>query len=175
MGFYPGLREPPAHPLRPMIPDNAHHLRITAGWHVVSRGFLAGYRPAPGISLRSLSSPATELYSPNPSSLTGIAGQGFPHCRKFPTAASRRSLAMSRPNVAVRPLRPAMHRRLGRPLPRQLANAPQTHPLAAPSGLSRRGSALLLPSGISLRFQRLSRAGGRLSTCSHPFRPTEVR
>ena len=30
MGFYPGLREPPAHPLRPMIPDNARHLRITA-------------------------------------------------------------------------------------------------------------------------------------------------
>ena len=28
------------------------------------------------------------------------------------------------------PLRPAMHRRLGRPLPHQLANAPQAHLLA---------------------------------------------
>ncbi len=36
---------PPAPSLRPMIPDNARHLRITRGcWHVVSRGFLVKYR-----------------------------------------------------------------------------------------------------------------------------------
>ncbi len=46
-----------------------------------------------------------------------------PHCRIFPTAASRSSLGrVSVPSVADRPLRPATDRRLGRPLPHQLAN-----------------------------------------------------
>ena len=54
-------------------------------WHVVSRGFLLGYR------LRS--SPRTEVY--NPKTFFPHAAslhQGFPHCAIFPTAASRRSL-----------------------------------------------------------------------------------
>ena len=42
-------------------------------WHVVSRGFLAGYRP-------SIGSP------------TALLRQAFAHCGRFPTAASRRSL-----------------------------------------------------------------------------------
>ena len=54
-------------------------------WHVVSRGFLLGYR--------LISSPRTEVY--NPKTFFPHAAslhQGFPHCAIFPTAASRRSL-----------------------------------------------------------------------------------
>ena len=40
--------------------------------------------------------------------------------------------AVLNPSVAVRPLRPATDRRLGRLLPPQLANRPQAHPLASP-------------------------------------------
>ena len=36
------------------------------------------------------------------------------------------------PSVADHPLRSAMHRGLGEPLPHQLANAPRVHPSATP-------------------------------------------
>ncbi len=54
-------------------------------WHVVSRGFLSGYRPS--------SSPLTEVY--NPKAFIPHAAslhQAFAHCAIFLTAASRRSL-----------------------------------------------------------------------------------
>ncbi len=62
-------------------------------WHGVSRGFLWWYSQIirvinPTIFFppdRSLQS--EDLHPPR-----GVAGQGFPHCPKFPTAASRRSL-----------------------------------------------------------------------------------
>ena len=54
-------------------------------WHVVSRGFLLGYR--------HYSSPRTEVYNPKTVFLhAALLHQGFPHCAIFPTAASRRSL-----------------------------------------------------------------------------------
>ena len=62
-------------------------------WHVVSRGFLIKYRHSPIIPYRRRSSFITEVYIPKyffPHA--ALLGQGFPHCRKFPTAASRRSL-----------------------------------------------------------------------------------
>ncbi len=54
-------------------------------WHVVSRGFFCRYR--------LISSLPKELYTPK-SFITHAASlhQGFPHCARFPTAASRRSL-----------------------------------------------------------------------------------
>ena len=49
--------------------------------------------------------------------------QAFAHCAIFPTAASRRSLGrVSVPVWPDHPLRPARDRRLGKPLPHQLAN-----------------------------------------------------
>ena len=54
-------------------------------WHVVSRGFLLGYRHS--------SSPKTEVY--NPKTVfphAALLHQAFAHCAIFPTAASRRSL-----------------------------------------------------------------------------------
>ena len=54
-------------------------------WHVVSRGFLWGYR--------QISSPLTELYDPKAFFVhTALLRQAFAHCARFPTAASRRSL-----------------------------------------------------------------------------------
>ncbi len=57
-------------------------------WHVVSRGFFPGYRPT--------SSPGKAVYTPR-GSLPHAAslGQACAHCRKFLTAASRRSLGRS--------------------------------------------------------------------------------
>ena len=55
-------------------------------WHVVSRSFFCGYRHD--------SFPPKELYTPK-GFIAHAASlhQGFPHCARFPTAASRRSLA----------------------------------------------------------------------------------
>ena len=45
------------------------------------------------ILARPISSPLTELYDPKAFiTHAALLRQGFPHCAKFPTAASRRSL-----------------------------------------------------------------------------------
>src|SRR6266704_1569081 len=57
-------------------------------WHGVSRGFFYGYRQ----TLR-FSSPSKGFYVPRDFiTHAALLGQGCPHCQKFPTAASRRSL-----------------------------------------------------------------------------------
>ena len=54
-------------------------------WHVVSRGLFLWYRP--------YSSQRKAVYNPKAVILhAALLGQGFPHCRKFLTAAPRRSL-----------------------------------------------------------------------------------
>ena len=82
---------PPTRPLRPVIPDNARTLRITA---------------AAGTELAGASSPGTVNWLENQDSsrATGVYDpktfiphaaslrQPFGHCARFPTAASRRSL-----------------------------------------------------------------------------------
>ena len=77
--------------------------------------------------------------------------------------------------MAVHPLRPATHRRLGGPLPRQLANGPRTHLPALPQELS-----YCLPlyavshsvlSHVSMCYPKLE---GRLSTCYSPVRRSRV-
>ena len=72
-------------------------------WHVVSRGLLVRYRHFKGSYSLDLSSLTTELY--NPKAFFAHAAslrQGFPHCARFPTAASRRSL--DRVSVPVWPV-----------------------------------------------------------------------
>ena len=62
-------------------------------WHVVSRCLFFRYRQHSGILLRSFSSLTKAVY--NPKAFFPHAAwldQGCPHCPKFPTAASRRSL-----------------------------------------------------------------------------------
>ena len=62
-------------------------------WHIVSRGFLVRYRHEHIISYMSYSFLTTDLYNPKIFfNHAVLLGQAFAHCRKFPTAASRRSL-----------------------------------------------------------------------------------
>ena len=73
-----------------MIPSNACTLRITAaaGTELAGASFEGTV-----ITLASISSPLTEVYDPRAFILHAVLlRQGFPHCAKFPTAASRRSL-----------------------------------------------------------------------------------
>ena len=82
---------PPTRPLRPVIPDNARTLRITAA----AGTELAGASSPGTVSrLESRGSPrATGVYEPKPF-LPHAASlrQDCSHCARFPTAASRRSL-----------------------------------------------------------------------------------
>ncbi len=59
--------------------------------------------------------------------------------------------------MADHPLRPATHRRLGGPLPRQLANGTQAHPLA-PEGFD-----LSISSAISPGFTELCQTKGQIT------------
>ena len=93
-GFHIRLRKPPALSLRPINPDNACHLRITADcWHVVSRDFLVKYRQRMNSYSHTCSSLTTELYEPKPFFTHAVLlHQACAHCGRFPTAASRRSM-----------------------------------------------------------------------------------
>ena len=72
-------------------------------WHVVSRGFLVRYRQGTSSYSRTCSSLTTELYDPKAFiAHAALLGQAFAHCRRFPTAASRRSLG--RVSVPVWPV-----------------------------------------------------------------------
>ena len=77
-----------------MIPDNASTPRITAAAGTKLAGaFLRDTVKNENYLPPNFSSLTTALYAPR--SFIGHAAllrQGFPHCAKFPTAASRRSL-----------------------------------------------------------------------------------
>ena len=108
-------------------------------WHGVSRGCLYRYRHYVCSYSYAFSSLSKELYDPKAFVIHAASLRHSPeHCAKFPTAASRRSLG----RVSV-PVWPATlsgrlpivalvgpHRRLGRPLPHQLANGTRVHLLA---------------------------------------------
>ena len=89
-GLSPSIKHPTCKPAcAPFTPSNSgQRLPPTyyrGCWHVVSRGFLLGYRHT--------SSPKTEVYNPKiffPHAAS--LHQSFLHCAIFPTAASRRSL-----------------------------------------------------------------------------------
>jgi hypothetical protein len=69
--------------------------------------------------------------------------------------------------VAGRPLRPATDRRLGEPLPHQLANPTSAHPIArglATPAFSRRTYAVL--ANLSVSYSPLL---GRFRSITHPF------
>src|SRR3972149_1221363 len=94
MGFPPPLAKPPTDPLHPMNPNNACHLCITAaaGTELAvasSRGTVKDDDCSPS----PISSLATELYDPK-AFIAHAASlrQGFPHCERFSTAATRRCL-----------------------------------------------------------------------------------
>ncbi len=70
-----------------------HPLYYRGCWHRVSRCFLCRYRHPLRLLTQDISSLLTELYDPRAFiTHAALLRQGFPHCAKFPTAASRRSL-----------------------------------------------------------------------------------
>src|SRR6202008_582129 len=80
--------------LRPVIPNNACTLRITAAAGTELAGAsLGGTVRSAMYSIAEVSSLPTELYDPK-AFITHAASlrQAFAHCAIFPTAASRRSL-----------------------------------------------------------------------------------
>ncbi len=81
-------------PLRPINPNNACTLRITAaaGTELAGASF-SGTVSFSAYSTEKGSSHLTELYNPKAFfTHAALLRQGFPHCAKFLTAASRRSL-----------------------------------------------------------------------------------
>ena len=93
-GFHTRLTKPPTRALRPMIPNNARTLRITAaaGTELAGASF-GGTVRLPTCSKGNRSSLPTEVYDPRAFiPHAALLGQAFAHCPRFPTAASRRSL-----------------------------------------------------------------------------------
>src|SRR5574341_2418051 len=93
-GFHIRLTWPPTRALRPVIPNNACALRITAAAGTELAGASFGGTVTPGPLFEAgYSSPLTVVYNPkavipHAASLCQPCG----HCAIFPTAASRRSL-----------------------------------------------------------------------------------
>src|SRR5678815_78549 len=90
--FHRGLTEPPTLPVRPVNPNNACHLRITAAAGTklavaASGGTVRMGYPIPSSLPKGVYNPKT--FIPHAASLR----QAFAHCAIFLTAASRRSLA----------------------------------------------------------------------------------
>src|SRR4030065_2530612 len=101
MGFHLRLALPPTHPLRPVIPNNACHLCLTA-----AAGTELAVASSPGtvnFPKRKASSQSKEVYNPKAFfPHAALLRQAFAHCAKFLTAASRRRLArVSVPVCAV--------------------------------------------------------------------------
>ena len=125
-------------------------------WHVVSRGFLLEYR--------HLSSPKTEVY--NPKAFVPHAaslGQASAHCRKFPTAASRRSLG--RVSVPVWPANLSVRLPIVALVGRYPANQLMGRGLILErvSPLLAGGCPPASSSGISSPFELLSRPPGQIT------------
>ncbi len=93
-GFHNGLKRPPTHALRPVIPSNACTLRNYRGcWHEVSRCLFFGYRHPNRVLASWISFPTKGLYNPKAFFTHAVwLDQACAHCPIFPTAASRRSL-----------------------------------------------------------------------------------
>src|SRR5712691_4101992 len=95
---------PPTRPLRPIIPNNACPLCITAAAGTELAGASsAGTINSPAYVGRVAFSPLTGVYNPKTFILhAALLRQALAHCAKFPTAASRRSL--DRVSVPVWPI-----------------------------------------------------------------------
>ena len=88
------LKRPPARALRPVIPNNARTLCLTAaaGTELAGASF-GGTVSSADCSPAEGSSPQTGLYDPKAFiTHAALLRQAFAHCAIFPTAASRRSL-----------------------------------------------------------------------------------
>ena len=132
-------------------------------WHVVGRGFLIRYRQTTPISWYRLSFRITEFYNPKTFFIhAALLGQAFAHCRKFPTAASRRSLGRLSVPVWLSSLSAQL--RIVDLVGRYLTNYLMRRKPLLKRRLSATFKHLLIRDGvlssISCRFQRLSSSLG---------------
>ena len=123
-------------------------------WHVVSRGFFCRYSLDSSL-LKAVYDPKASV--PHAASLR----QGSPHCARFPTAASRRSLG--RVSVPIWPV--GLSTRL--PVVGTVGRHPAVYLMGRGAIPSRRGfspGAMRRPgvSGITRPFGRLSRGRGQV-------------
>ncbi len=98
-------------------------------WHGVSRGFLCSYRQNNFVLENCISSELTELYDPK-AFIAHAASHCHPcgHCKRFSTAASRRSLGSVSVPVWLTILSDQLPVKcLGRPLPYQQADRTRAH------------------------------------------------
>ncbi len=145
-------------------------------WHGVSRGFLCLYRQISRILPLRLSSRLTELY--NPKTFIAHAAShchAFAHCKRFSTAASRRSLGSVSVPVWLTILSDQLPVKcLGRPLPHQQADRTRAHlkvpgPVGVPGfNLSSNIEVWSYPVLASLSAG-YSEPYGKLPTCYSPF------
>ena len=94
LGFHIQLTRPPTHPLRPVNPNNARHLCITAaaGTELAVASSGGTINPTEYSSAVYFPLP-TGVYNPKAFILHAASlCQAFAHCKRFSTAASRRSL-----------------------------------------------------------------------------------
>src|SRR5699024_7382598 len=98
-------------------------------WHVVSRGFLVRYRQGTDLFERYLFFPNNRALRSEDLLLSrGVAPSDLRPLRKIPYCCLRQeSGPCLSPRVSDHPLRSAPHRRRGRILSHQLANAPRAH------------------------------------------------
>ncbi len=132
MGFHIRHRRPPTHPLRPVNPNNACHLCITAaaGTELAVASSSGTITPR-GYSPQGRFSRMTGVYNPKAFILHAASlDQGCPHCPRSSTAASRRSLGSVSVPVRLVILSDQLAVSLGRPLPYQQADGTRAHLLA---------------------------------------------
>ena len=128
-------------------------------WHVVSRCFFLGYRQ---VGCPTFVPQKRALHPEGLPHPRGVAASGFPPLRNIPHCClPKESGPCLSPRPADHPLRPATRRRLGRPLPHQLPDRPQTPPCADCS-FSSEGMPLLTTCGISSSFPLLSPTRGQV-------------
>ncbi len=94
MRFHIRLTEPPTCPLRPMIPDNACSLRITAAAGTELAGASSEGTSERTLIIYTLVLPLWQCFTTHKAFITHAASlhHTFVHCGRFSTAASRRSL-----------------------------------------------------------------------------------
>ena len=137
-----------------LYPDVDVDIQFGGCWHVVSRGFFCRYSLDSSL-LKAVYDPKASV--PHAASLR----QGSPHCARFPTAASRRSLG--RVSVPIWPV--GLSTRL--PVVGTVGRHPAVYLMGRGAIPSRRGfsrGAMRHPgvSGITRPFGRLSRGRGQV-------------
>ncbi len=176
MGFHIRHTKPPTHALRPVNPNNARHLCITAaaGTELAVASSRGTITPR-GLSPHGRFSLLTGVYNPKAVILHAASHcHAFAHCKWSSTAASRRSLGSVSVPVWLTILSDQLTVSLGRPLPHQQADGTRAPPRAAGSEESPPLDVVACATNPHPVLAPLSRGcpqlEGRLPTRYSPFR-----